>query len=62
MRKRLTFAVAILTLAAVATVVFAQRQGTNTAPASGRYLPEYTKDGDLVLPKNWRSWVYVGRR
>jgi hypothetical protein len=60
MRKRLTFAVAILTLAAVATVVFAQRQGTNTAPASGRYLPEYTKDGDLVLPKNWRSWVYVG--
>jgi hypothetical protein len=23
-------------------------------------LPEYTKDGDLILPKNWRSWVYVG--
>ena len=60
MRKKLTFGVAILAFAAVATVVFAQRQGTNTAPASGRYLPEYTKDGDLVLPKNWRSWVYVG--
>jgi len=41
-------------------VVFAQRQGTNTAPAHGRYLPEYTKDGDLILPKNWRSWIYVG--
>ena len=60
MRKKLTFVVAILAFAAVVTVVFAQRQGTNTAPASGRYLPEYTKDGDLVLPKNWRSWVYVG--
>jgi len=23
-------------------------------------LPEYTKEGDLILPKNWRSWVYVG--
>jgi len=60
MRKTLTFVVAILALAAATTVVFAQRQGTNTAPARGRYLPEYTKDGDLVLPKNWRSWVYVG--
>ena len=55
MRKTLTFVVAILALAAATTVVFAQRQGTNTSPASGRYLPEYTKDGDLVLPKNWRS-------
>ena len=60
MRKKLTFVVAILAFAAVATVVFADRQATNTAPAHGRYLPEYTKDGDLVLPKNWRSWVYVG--
>jgi hypothetical protein len=58
--RKLTFMVALLALTAVAAVVFAQRQGTNTAPATGRYLPEYTKDGDLVLPKNWRSWVYVG--
>ncbi len=39
---------------------FAQRQQTNTALVRQRYLPEYTKDGDLVLPKNWRTWVYVG--
>jgi hypothetical protein len=25
-----------------------------------RYLPEYTKEGDLILPKNWREWVFVG--
>jgi hypothetical protein len=60
MRKRLTFIAATLALTAVAAVACAQRQGTNTAPASGRYLPEYTKESDLVLPKSWRSWVYVG--
>ena len=41
-------------------MAWAQRRGTNTAPASGRYLSEYTKESDLVLTKNWRSWVYVG--
>jgi len=60
MRKHLTYAVAILALGAVTSLVFAERQGTYTAAARGRYLPEYTKEGDLVLPKNWRSWVYVG--
>jgi Cytochrome P460 len=25
-----------------------------------RYLPEYTADGDLILPKNFEKWVYVG--
>ena len=60
MRKKLAYAIAILTVGAVTTVVSAQRQGTATAPARGRYLPEYTKEGDLILPKNWRSWVYVG--
>jgi Cytochrome P460 len=60
MLKKLTVGLAILALGAVTTLVFAERQGTNTAPARGRYLPEYTKEGDLILPKNWRSWVFVG--
>ena len=33
------------------------------APAevrTGRYLPEYAPDGSLLLPKNWRTWVYLG--
>jgi len=25
-----------------------------------RYLPQYTKSGELILPKNWREWVFVG--
>src|SRR5918996_4634622 len=60
MRKVLVVAVGVLALSAIGTVVFAQRQQTNTALVRQRYLPEYTKYGDLVLPKNWRTWVYVG--
>jgi hypothetical protein len=25
-----------------------------------RYLPEYTASGNLMLPKNFDDWVYVG--
>lgn len=25
-----------------------------------RYLPEFTASGELVLPKNFEKWVYVG--
>src|SRR3546814_7692372 len=25
-----------------------------------RYPPEYTESGDLILPKNFHEWVYVG--
>ena len=25
-----------------------------------RYLPEYTESSDLILPKNFNEWVYVG--
>jgi len=60
MRKSLIVTFGVIGLCAIGTVVFAQRQQTNTALVRQRYLPEYTKDGDLVLPKNWRTWVYVG--
>ena len=30
---------------------------TQTRP---RYLPEYAANGDLLLPKNFHEWVYVG--
>ena len=28
--------------------------------ARPRQLPEYTPSGELILPKNWREWVFVG--
>jgi hypothetical protein len=48
---------------AIATVVLAQQQPTlppNDQRLTGRYLPEYTAEGDLILPKNYRQWVFVG--
>src|SRR4051812_45231245 len=36
------------------------QSAVQAASSGGRYLPEYLPDGQLVLPKNWRSWVFVG--
>ena len=43
------------------TAAFAQT-GSNDGSAltRKRYLPEYTESGDLILPKNFNEWVYVG--
>jgi len=32
----------------------------SVVPAVARYLPEYTASGELVLPKNFEKWVYMG--
>ena len=40
--------------------VLAQSLSTSSAQTGPRYLPEYTASGDLILPKNWQEWVYVG--
>jgi hypothetical protein len=47
--------------AVVITAAFAQ-SGSNDGSAltRTRYLPEYTESGDLMLPKNFNEWVYVG--
>ena len=66
MRKNLVITVGIIGLCVMGTVVFAQRQGAMVGQTSEdalkreRYLPEYTQDGDLILPKNWRTWIFVG--
>src|SRR6516164_2909009 len=54
---------AVLGASAIATAVFAQQPQLPPPDdwhATSRYLPEYTKDGELVLPKNFHEWVYVG--
>ena len=47
---------AILTAALVQSLSVSRSQ-TDQRP---RYLPEYTASGDLILPKNFHEWVYVG--
>jgi Cytochrome P460 len=53
----------VLAVGAITTAVFAQQPKLPPPDdwhATGRYLPEYTSDGALVLPKNFHEWVYVG--
>jgi hypothetical protein len=57
----------LMVTAAVATgligaVMFSRLHAESTASAAGgqHYLPEYTADGDLILPKGFEKWVYVG--
>src|SRR5262245_48163841 len=47
----------IVTSAVLAQWVSSTSAQTQPRP---RYLPEYTASGDLVLPKNFHEWVYVG--
>jgi hypothetical protein len=46
----------------VATKLLAQSSPSIVAQAGSEscYRPEYTASGDLVLPKNFERWVYVG--
>ncbi|WP_312862227.1 cytochrome P460 family protein [Rhizobium sp. P32RR-XVIII] len=47
--------------AVAVTAAFAQ-SASNDGGASTikRQLPEYTESGDLILPKNFNEWVFVG--
>ena len=66
MNRQAMFTFLALTCSALAAAAFiettaSQAQSTNSESAAPkRYLPEYTAKGDLILPKNWRHWVYVG--
>jgi Cytochrome P460 len=61
MREQMSTLAALLAAAAAIPIAFArQPTSDNDWRATRRYLPEYTKDGDLVLPKNFHEWVFVG--
>ncbi|MBX9606642.1 MAG: cytochrome P460 family protein [Gammaproteobacteria bacterium] len=44
----------------VATSTFSQKQSGETEQTGPRYLPEFTSSGELILPKNFNEWVFVG--
>jgi Cytochrome P460 len=62
MRARSLALTASITSGVIVATVFAQWITSSSAqpPTRPRYLPEYTESGDLILPKNWHEWVYVG--
>jgi hypothetical protein len=55
MRGKVLTITGLAVCGAIATAAFAQ-----TPSNKPRYLPEYTASGDLILPKNFHEWVYVG--
>jgi Cytochrome P460 len=56
---RITLLIAgALSSAIAVTAVLAQSASNDVAKK--RYLPEYTASGDLILPKNFNEWVFVG--
>lgn len=51
----------LLTTGLMAALLASQASfAQNTALNRARYLPEYTASGDLILPKNFAEWIYVG--
>lgn len=60
MRIPLLIAGAVASAVAM-TAVFAKSESNDgSALTRKRYLPEYTESGDLILPKNFHEWVFVG--
>jgi len=62
-RGRALIATAAIASGLILTAVFSELQAKSEVAASEtseRYMPEYTADGDLMLPKNFEKWVYLG--
>jgi hypothetical protein len=58
---RMTIHAIVLTASIIGvTPLLAQSSGNRNAEPTPRYLPQYTASGELLLPKNYREWIYVG--
>lgn len=60
MRVGAQAAAVVIAGSAVATMLFFGSLKDSNAQSTARYLPQYTADGQLLLPKNFHEWVYVG--
>lgn len=53
--------IATATLALLAALVATAQQPKADAPSlAGMATPTYTADGDLILPEDYRTWIFVG--
>ena len=62
-RGRALIATVAIAIGLILTAVFSELHAKSEVAAgktSERYTPEYTADGDLILPKNFEKWVYLG--
>jgi hypothetical protein len=64
MLKNRSGVVCLLTAALICTVLLcvtgsSRRVSAASAATAASYAPEYTKDGDLVPPLQYREWIYL---
>ena len=60
MRIGFRVATVVIVTSAIASAALFGSLKSGSAQAIKRYLPEYTAEGQLLLPKNFHEWVYVG--
>ncbi|MGE4406232.1 cytochrome P460 family protein [Pseudomonas sp.] len=60
MRTSLLIATAISSVLAMTAAHSQPSSDDGNTQARERYLPEYTKSGELLLPKNFNEWIFVG--
>jgi hypothetical protein len=60
MLKKFPIAALAIGVAVVAALVASRPGDAQTPVAPQRYLPEWTANGDLILPKGFHHWVFVG--
>ena len=58
--KNQAVAAVVVSTAVLTIAMFLESLTASSAQTRTRYLPEYTASGDLILPKNFHEWVYVG--
>src|SRR6201998_747340 len=60
MRPKLLAMTALAASSVIATAFLVESLSSSSAQTPARQLPEYTASGELILPKNFHEWVYVG--
>ena len=62
MRVKLLAITALFVNGVIVSAFFVQSLSSSSAQTQTRprYLPEYTPSGDLILPKNFHEWIYLG--
>jgi hypothetical protein len=60
MRARYLTVAGLVASSAISIIWFALSPSITSAQTKSCYPPEYNASGDLLLPRNFHEWIYVG--
>ena len=60
MQSRYLMVAGLVASTAISIIGFALSPSTTSAQTKSCYPPEYNGSGDLLLPRNFHEWIYVG--